>query len=179
MTASTRTLLLAIIIGLALGIGAAWLGRSSQPVAGSSEPGAAVGDRRPDFEHAGVYGKLWRASDFDGKPMLVNFWATWCAPCVREMPALQSLAEDHAESLNVIGIAVDEPGQVRAFIEELGVDYPILIGTSDVSSTQRAFGNSAGMLPFTVLVDAAGIIRWQHLGELSRDELERKLPAAP
>lgn len=161
------------ILGLVLGIGMAWMTRSPPPVPNpeGAPDAAALGDPRPDFSHAGIDGRQWQAADFDGQPLLVNFWATWCAPCVREMPLLDDYAAAHSDRLAVIGIAIDEPGQVRGFIEELGIDYPILVGTSDVMATQRRFGNAAGMLPFTVLVGADGTIAWQHLGELDAEDL--------
>lgn len=167
----------AAILGLALGAGVAWLTRPEPPSAlfETPAPGAEVGDIRPDFEHASLDGQYVRASDFDGRVVLVNFWATWCAPCVREMPLLQAAAEEHGENLTVVGIAVDEPGGVRAFVEELGISYPILVGTSDVMETNRAWGNTAGALPYTVLVDRDGVIRWQHLGEVTADMLTAKI----
>ncbi len=171
-------LALAVILGLLAGIAIAWLTRGSVPVPGAGQDLAAVagvGDRRPDFMHAGVRGELWRASDFDGRPTLVNFWASWCAPCVREMPLLQSLADQYPDQLNVVGIAIDEPGKVGEFVERLAIDYPILIGTSDVRATRKRFGNPDGMLPYSVLIDARGIVRWRHLGELEESLLREAL----
>ncbi len=102
----------------------------------------------------------------------MNFWATWCAPCRREMPLLDEISQAYAGRMTVLGIAVDDPGPVIEFVTALGIDYPILVGSSDVIATQRAWGNSAGALPYTVLVDAAGIIRWRHLGEVTEEELQ-------
>jgi len=176
-TTSKMALALAVFAGLSAGIAIAWLTRGGTPVPGGERKAAAeavagVGDRRPDFMHAGVKGELWRASDFDGRPTLVNFWATWCAPCVREMPLLQGLADRYPDQLNVVGIAIDEPGEIGEFVERLDIDYPILIGTSDVRETQKRFGNPGGMLPYSVLIDSRGIVRWRHLGELDEDTLE-------
>ena len=178
---SKFALALAIVAGLTAGIAIALLTRErvSAPDFGRDAGAVAaivgVGDRRPDFMHAGVNGELWRASDFDGRPTLVNFWATWCAPCLREMPVLQSLAKSHAGRLNVVGIAIDDPAAVDAFVDRLGITYPILIGTSDVRETQERFGNPDGMLPYSVVIDAGGIIRWHHLGELDETMLEDAL----
>jgi len=179
---SALVLALAIIIGVAAGVTIAWLTRSDTFAPAHHDAGndiARTGDRRPDFAHAGVNGELWRAADFDGRPTLVNFWATWCKPCLREMPLLQTLAEEHPSRLHVVGIAIDEPGAVGPFVDRLGITYPILIGTSDVRETQRRFGNPDGMLPYSVLVDAEGIIRWRHLGELDQAMLDQALGPLP
>jgi len=175
---SSLVLALAVIIGATAGLSIAWLTRAQPFVSATSDPGqdtASTGDRRPGFTHAGVNGELWRAADFDGRPTLVNFWATWCKPCLREMPLLQGLADRYPSRLHVVGIAIDEPGAVGEFVDRLGITYPILIGTSDVRTTQHRFGNPDGMLPYSVLIDADGIIRWRHLGELDQAMLEDAL----
>lgn len=170
------TLAAAAVVGVVAGVTIAWLMRpDAAPREGDAGITVQVGDLRPEFAHAGIDGKLWRASDFDGRPTLFNFWATWCAPCLREMPLLQSLFEQNRERLHVVGIAVDEPGKVGAFAERLGITYPIVIGTSDVRETGRRFGNPDGMLPYSVLVDAEGVIRWRHLGELNEEMLRDAL----
>jgi thiol-disulfide isomerase/thioredoxin len=164
---------LVALVGLALGVGVAWFTRPAPPPPGLT--GAAVGDARPGFRHGDLHGQWVEASDFDGQLLLVNFWATWCAPCRREMPALQEASRRHGNQLAVVGIAMDDPVPVADFVNELGVDYTILVGSTDVINTQRAWGNSAGALPYTVLVDRQGVIRWQHLGEVTAMELEEVL----
>ena len=169
---------LAVVVGITAGVAIAWLTRPEPRVVKNDDPDptvATVDKRRPDFTHAGINGQLWRADDFDGRPTLVNFWATWCKPCLHEMPLLQTLAEDHPNRLNVVGIAIDQPGAVGEFVDRLGITYPILIGTSDVRKTQRRFGNPDGMLPYSVIVDAGGIIRWRHLGEIDQAMLDEAL----
>jgi thiol-disulfide isomerase/thioredoxin len=171
-----RLFMIVAILGLGLGAGLAWMMRGAddpQPPPGTS--GAGIGDPRPDFRHATLDEDWLSASDFDGRPMLVNFWATWCAPCRREMPVLQAASEDHEGQLAVVGLALDDPEPVRDFVDELGITYPVAVGSSDVMNTQRSWGNSAGVLPYTVLVDADGIIQWQHYGEVTAEELDAVL----
>jgi peroxiredoxin len=145
-------------------------------------PGAAtaaespVGRPRPDFSLADTDGAPVGAADFDGQPLLLNFWATWCAPCVEELPMLAALQRDHARnSLQVVGIAVDEPERAQAFARELGLDYPLLFGLGEAMLVARRYGNASGMLPYSVLVDAGGIVRWTHLGALDRAVLEERI----
>ncbi len=173
-------LLAAAAIGISAGIGLAWLtGPEDGAQVENPEPGIEIGQRRPDFVHAGLDGELWRISDFDGSPLLINFWATWCQPCVREMPLLDEVSERESARLQVIGIAVDEPRKVAPFVENLGIAYPILIGNDDVQATRNRYGNPSGLLPYSVLVDADGIVRWRHLGELDHALIEQALATLP
>lgn len=162
-------------VGLLLGMSAAWWLDREPRAAGSG--GATIGEVRPGFRHADLDGQWVDAEAFNGRALLVNFWATWCAPCRREMPVLQSASERHGDRLAVVGIAFDEPLPVSEFISEIGVSYPILVGGDDVLATQKAWGNESGGLPYTVLVDQNGVIRWQHLGEVEADELAQQLEA--
>jgi len=137
-----------------------------------------VGQRRPDFTLTDVQGTMVSADDFEGRVWLVNFWATWCAPCVEEMPMLSRFQHDYADrGVVVVGIALDDAQRAAEFANELGIDYPLLVGKTDVVLTGRRFGNATGMLPFSVLIDAGGIIRWTQLGALSREVLEAQIEA--
>ncbi|MEE4296285.1 MAG: TlpA disulfide reductase family protein [Wenzhouxiangella sp.] len=161
----------AAVLGLALGGAVAWFTRPPPPDPGVE--GAQVGDPHPGFRHGGLDGAWVDAQDFQGQVLIVNFWATWCAPCRREMPILDEMARAHPNELAIVGLAIDDLGDVQAFIEEVQVAYPIAVGNADVMATQRAWGNTAGALPYTVLVDRQGIVRWQHLGEFSAEELQQ------
>jgi thiol-disulfide isomerase/thioredoxin len=153
---------------------------SPAPTPADFTPGPAgndlVGGRRPDFTLHDTLGNPVSAGDFDGHVWLANFWATWCAPCVEEMPMLSRLQQEYAnEGLIIVGIALDDALRAGEFAEDLGIDYPILVGKTDVVLAGRRFGNATGMLPFSVLIDAGGIIRWTHLGALSREQLETEI----
>lgn len=165
----------AAVIGLALGGAVAWFTRPPPPDPGLE--GAQVGDPQPGFRHGGLDGAWVDARDFEGQLLIVNFWATWCAPCRREMPVLDEMARAYPDDLTIVGLAIDDLADVQAFVEEIRVAYPIAVGNADVMATQRAWGNTAGALPYTVLVDRQGIIRWQHLGEVSAAELQQVVQA--
>jgi peroxiredoxin len=137
-----------------------------------------VGQPRPDFTLGDLNGAPVSAADFDGLVMLVNFWATWCTPCVEEMPMLSRLQQKYADrGVQVVGIALDDPQKAMDFAAQLEIAYPILFGTTDAILLGRRFGNRAGMLPYSVLVDSHGIIRWAFLGVLDKQELEGKIQA--
>ena len=134
-----------------------------------------VGTHRPEFRLGSSTGTFVTPSDFAGKTLLINFWATWCAPCLEEMPMLMGLqAEYGVDGLQVVGIALDDVQRVRDFVAKLGIDYPVLVGSVDVMDTNRDYGNLTGLLPYSVLVDKSGVIQWQYSGVI-QDEDFRKL----
>lgn len=145
---------------------------STPAVSASGAAGAVVGSKRPDFRLGSTTGRFVSPADFDGKVLLINFWATWCEPCRKEMPMLAKLqAERAASGLQIIGIAMDEMGNVEAFLRTTPVDYPILVGEGDVMQTGHDYGNTSGVLPYSVLVDRQGIIRWHHAGKIHPEDL--------
>ncbi len=141
------------------------------------EPTQTIG-AMPAFTLPDLTGDSKTPDDYRGKPLLVNFWATWCGPCRKEMPELLALHRERGEQVQVLGIAMDRLDDVQAFVEELGIDYPTLIADDFEGSKLIAeFGNPQGMMPFTVFVDAQGTIRERHLGPITREEAEAKLAA--
>lgn len=189
---SRHAIIIALVAMLAAGSGywiARWLsltvGSDSAPAAsqpGGAQPAAApadlVGQPRPDFELLDASGRAVSVDSFDGRAFLVNFWASWCAPCVDEMPMLSQLHRDYAgRDFAVVGIALDDPQRAQEFAQELQVEYPVLFGRADAMRVGRRYGNREGMLPYSVLVDAGGIIRWTRLGVLQRAEIEAQLAA--
>jgi len=138
-----------------------------------------VGQTRPGFTLTDVKGEPVSVSVYDGELLLINFWATWCAPCVEEMPMLSELQERYEDRrFQVLGIAIDDPAKAADFAEDLGVAYPILVGRADAVLVGRDYGNRAGMLPYSVLVDRDGTILWSHLGALVPAELENRVKQA-
>lgn len=186
-----KNILIFAVVALVAGSGGYFLAMVADPFKPANQPGSAstgadimpvrdvedlLGQRRPDFTLSDLDGNTISASDFDGRTWLVNFWATWCTPCVEEMPMLSQLQKIYAEQgLRVVGIALDDAERARDFAAQLAIDYTVLVGKTDVVLTGRRFGNATGMLPFSVLIDSGGMIRWTHLGALSREELKRQI----
>jgi len=185
------SLIMMLAVAVAAGIGGYYVAMMLSPGAPEAQPPALlsphpgaelavgesrVGQRRPDFALADASGRVVAADNFDGQVMLINFWATWCAPCTEEMPMLSRLQQEYADrGLAVVGIALDEPERARQFVQSLEINYTILFGLADAMLVGRQFGNGSGMLPYSVLVDAEGIIRWTQLGAVTRQQLQGEL----
>ena len=124
-----------------------------------------------------VSGAEVRLADFKGKPLIVNFWATWCIPCQREMPQLVALAEQYREAgVSIIGISVDDgPEEMKAFAKQYGVNYPLLVGQDNVPAAESI--GYTGLLPTTIFVSAAGRVSWRLLGGAKDDFFHRQIKA--
>jgi thiol-disulfide isomerase/thioredoxin len=150
--------------------------RRSHPPPPSGVAVADVGDRRPDLSLTGLDGHSHRFAEWDGKLVLVNFWATWCAPCHAEMPLLSRAAARYASrGVQVIGIAEDDPGVVRAYLDATPIDYPVLFGTEHEAFPSMRFGNTRELLPYSVLIGRDGRILRRKLGTFSEPELDEWL----
>jgi thiol-disulfide isomerase/thioredoxin len=104
--------------------------------------------------------------------MLVNFWATWCPPCVEEMPELNGFdAEFRARGLQIVGIGIDSASNIREFSDKTPMSYPLLVAGASGLELVRRLGNTSGALPFTVIVDRAGQVTWRTLGRFRTAEL--------
>ena len=120
-------------------------------------------------------GRQMALSSLRGKPVLVNFWATWCPPCVREMPLLNQFAQNQAargaHAVQVLGIAVDQAANVNRWIARQPLAFPVVLADAGGVSMTRTLGNISGGLPFTILFDAQGQVQQRKIGELSEQDL--------
>lgn len=144
----------------------------SDPAEGALPP-MKIPDRLPDFSLADRNGKSTPIRSFDGKSLIINFWATWCAPCRSEIPLLGRLhAEWQPQGMSVIGIAVDHRDEVVKFADRYKIAYPLLIGEQDALDVATAFGVETPAFPFTVFTDQRGEVVALFVGELHKPQAE-------
>lgn len=132
---------------------------------------AQIGDLRPELSLPDLAGAPVPMSRFDGKPVLLNFWASWCPPCIEEMPVLDAFARAHPD-WHVVGVAVEPAEAARDYLAEHPVSYPILIGSDGSPDESLQFGNARGVLPYTVLIGADGRIVKRHAGAFDAEALD-------
>jgi thiol-disulfide isomerase/thioredoxin len=124
-------------------------------------------------------GKPVDASKWQGKILVVNFWASWCPPCVEEMPTLSQLQQAYLQqNVLFVGIGIDSPSNIREFLQKTPVSYPIVIGGLEGSNISKQMGNTQGALPFTIIINSKGKATYSKLGKINEDELNKAIKSA-
>ncbi len=169
----SRRLLLgaAVTASVVAGAGGLWWQAQRPPAVPGSPDGV------PDFWDktfaSSADGQTVALRQFQHQPLLLNFWATWCPPCVAEMPLLNRFyQQQRAKSWQVLGIAIDKPAPVRQFLARQPVDFPIALASIEGSDLARVLGNLGGGLPFSVLFDAQGQVRQRKIGQVTPQLLQ-------
>ena len=155
------------VAAAATGIGVGWW--RTRP---ASLDQAAV-DRLWDFTLQTPQGTPLALASLRGRPLVLNFWATWCPPCVEEMPLLDGFFRQHAaKGWQVLGLAVDQPSAVRTFLQRTPVSFPIALAGLEGTELARSLGNLTGGLPFTVVLGSEGAVRQRRMGRVSESDLK-------
>lgn len=167
------------VVGVVLGSAALAAGYYVRTQGGDSPPLITVSKPKTERGPAGLRPAFWLPDsegvrrgidEWDGKVLVVNFWATWCPPCLHEIPGFIALQEQYADrGVQFLGVAIDDGEKVRAFAMEMGINYPTLHGQMDAIEVMTAYGNKSGGLPYTVVIDRSGQIVARHPGVLEQD----------
>lgn len=176
-----KYLIYGVVAVLFVALGAYFGTRASEPPAATKitaqSPGSAVAQllaqTLPDAQ-----GQPQSLSKWQGKALVVNFWAPWCPPCVQEMPELSALhTEMAAKNIHVIGIGIDTQAHITEFAGKYKISYPLYVAGMGGTELERQMGNPSGGLPFTVLIGADGQIRKTYLGTIKFDQLRADMAA--
>ena len=145
----------------------------SEPDAVDATPVVEPAQTLPEFSLANLSGEQQSIRSWPDQALVINFWATWCAPCLREIPILKDFHEtQQSNAITVVGIAVDRPEPVAAFAEDMTFNYPVLVGQAEGMEAAASFGVDFFALPFTVFTDHDANILGVHTGELHAEDLE-------
>ena len=162
-----KKIILPASIALIALIAGVFVQRSTQPPVESVVEQPAL-----DFSFPDVSDKMLAISDWRGKVLVINFWATWCAPCLQEIPEFMKLqAEYQARGLQFIGVAIDEKQPVQAYLERIGINYPVMVAGDAGITLSQQLGNVISAVPFTVIVSQSGQIVFRQPGELSNAQI--------
>ena len=167
-----KKLLLVFPLAAALAAGI-WLAQTRYA---PQTPEATAVDAIWQLNFPDTQGKSQSLSQWRGQVLVLNFWASWCAPCREEMPDFVELRKKyHPKGVEFVGIAIDNSANVAQYLQQQAVNYPILIGEGAAHSLARQLGNPSGALPYTIVLDRDGSILFTHLGRLPRERLENSL----
>jgi thiol-disulfide isomerase/thioredoxin len=163
----------AVDSGVAVPVGMASAADPKENSAIEAPPHPVIPTRLPDFSLSDLSGKSTSITAWSGKSLVINFWATWCAPCRREIPLLEGLSAEWANrGIAVIGVAVDHRDQVASFAQELKIRYPLLIGEQEALDVAGRFGVDSPVFPFTVFTDRRGEVVALYVGELRKPQAD-------
>ncbi|MBP0598460.1 TlpA family protein disulfide reductase [Herbaspirillum sp. LeCh32-8] len=165
-----NTIVLAVVAVICVGIGM-YASHRNTP---ADSPETQALNRLLSQSMPDASGQQQSLAQWKGKPLVVNFWATWCGPCVEEMPELTALQQEIAP-VQILGIGVDSQENIAQFAQKYQIRYPLFVAGTGATDLLRQFGNQAGGLPFTALVGKDGKVKKIYLGRLKFDELRQDL----
>ena len=164
-------LTLAAVVGLGI-----WFTQhyNASPPTKYEKPVSDIPEQLPSFVLKDIEGVTRKSTDWNGKILVVNYWATWCPPCREEMPALIEFQNQYAaQNVQVIGIAVDNLDQVKEFMDTYGINFPIVVGGDDAIELGHRMGNRIAALPYTAIFDRAGKTLYAQPGKITLKSLEK------
>lgn len=173
-----RELVIFTAVGLLSALAGIFVFNFIQPQPGFSSAVQNPADSSLSYEQLSfqdVDGQIHALSEWKQPLQLINFWAPWCAPCRREIPALIQIQQQYADTLQIIGLAFDSAENVNAFAPGYAFNYPLLLVGPDSAALNRFFGNQSGGLPYTVILDKQRNIVYRHAGEINKQQLDHQL----
>ncbi|MFO1444965.1 TlpA family protein disulfide reductase [Bacillus sp. Bva_UNVM-123] len=148
------------------------MGKEEQKVKNTEKhPGLGIGLKAPDFELKNLAGESVKLSDYEGKKVMLNFWATWCPPCKAEMPDMEEFYHDSGDDIVILAVNIDTNNDVAGFVKKMGVTFPILLDTNNrVNKIYQIIS-----IPTSYFIDEKGIIRNKHIGAMDIETMKKNM----
>lgn len=169
--AATRVVVATMVVALVAGAAGVFAYNQQGPAAAQPQPAQADLFYQQSLKDAG--GAVHPMGELRGKVVLVNFWATWCVPCVKEIPSFSKVHADSGGKVAFVGLGIDNAESIASFNDRFKPSYPLLVAGAVGTELARAFGNPGGALPFTVLLGPDGRILQSHLGQVDEATLRQ------
>lgn len=168
--AISLTLALIVVTGI-------WFTLNQKPATTqASAPSRLMPEQIPSFTLKDTEGVVRNSSEWDGKVLIVNFWATWCPPCLEEMPILIEFQEQYSsQGVQVVGVAVDNLEQVKDFIDGYGINFPVMVGSDDAIALAQKMGNRISALPYTAIFSSTGKTIYAQPGKITEESLKKAI----
>jgi len=162
-----NTIIFIVAIVIAGGSGYALQDYLHQPQI-KNQTNPVLGQQRPEFAAMDLNSNMRNIKEWDGKLILLNFWASWCPPCKKEIPDFIELQKEYGDQdFQIIGIAIDDEDAVREYVKKAGINYPSLVVQEEGITLAKRFGNDIGALPYSVIINRNGEISYTIKGKLS------------
>lgn len=138
--------------------------------------GSVIGMQRPGFSLPDTEGKMRNIDEWKGKVILLNFWASWCPPCRKELPDFVRLYDKYKDrGFMVVGVGIDKRQDLVDFMDQMGVEYPVMVAQTEGIDLSQRYGDHLGALPYSVIIDRDGKIVETHVKSLSYDQVEQSI----
>ena len=163
-----------LILAVIVGIGIWFTFHSQSPTPKTQLATKILPEQLPGFSMKDIAGIIRNSSEWKGKILVINFWATWCPPCIEEMPVLTEFQEEYSSmGVQVVGVAVDNPEQVKDFVDLYDINFPVVVGQNEAIELGKMMGNRISALPYTAIFDRKGKTLYAQPGKISEETLKR------
>ena len=167
-----KLLIIAAVLGLGVGAGFGVLKQNGDSAVAAGDKSTVKLDSLPELSYPDLQDNLRSSQEWQDKVVVLNFWATWCPPCRKEIPHFIELQDTYRENVQFVGLAIDDKEAVADFADTMGINYPTLLGDMQAIGLSKQLGNRLSGLPFTAVFDRNGKLAHHQIGEISREELE-------
>ena len=165
------------VVGLGLGLGYSLYEKQADPASKDTPKALESLNHLPRFSYPDLQGNMRSSEEWSDKIVVLNYWATWCPPCKKEIPDFIKTQTKYARNVQFVGIAIDDKQPVQEFADKFGINYPTLLGDMNAIAISKQLGNRFSGLPFTAIFDSQGRLYHQQTGEMDSTDLETHLKA--